>query len=32
MLDKENGNTLLAHAIATEMENVKVAFKILSDG
>ena len=31
-LDKENGNTLWADAIATEMKNVKVAFKILDDG
>ena len=31
-LDKENGNTLLADAIETEMKNVKVAFKILDDG
>ena len=31
-LDKENGNTLWADAIATEMKNVKVAFKILNDG
>ena len=31
-LDKENGNTLWADAIATEMKNVKVDFKILNDG
>ena len=31
-LDKENGNTLWADAIATEMKNVKVDFKILDDG
>ena len=30
--DKENGNTMWADAIATEMKNVKVAFKILDDG
>ena len=31
-LDKDNGNTLWADAIATEMKNVRVAFKILDDG
>ena len=31
-LDKENGNTLWADAIATEMKNFKVAFKILNYG
>ena len=31
-IDKENGNTLWADAIATEKKNVKVAFKILDDG
>ena len=31
-LDKKNGNTLWADAIATEMKYVKVAFKILDDG
>ena len=31
-LDKDNGNTLWDDAIATEMKNVKVAFKILDDG
>ena len=31
-LDKENGNTLWADTIATEMKNVKVPFKILDDG
>ena len=31
-LYKENGNTLWDDAIATEMKNVKVAFKILDDG
>ena len=31
-LDKENGNTLWVGSIATEMKNVKVAFKILDDG
>ena len=31
-LDKENGNTLWADAIATEMKNVKVSFKILDEG
>ena len=30
-LDKENGNTLWADAISTEMKNIKVAFKILDD-
>lgn len=31
-LDKKNGNTLWADAIAKEMKNVKVAFDILPDG
>jgi hypothetical protein len=31
-LDKQNGNTLWAKAIDKEMRNVRVAFKILSDG
>jgi hypothetical protein len=31
-LDKENGNTLWADAIAKEMRNVRVAFKILENG
>jgi len=31
-LDKINGNTLWADAIAKEMKNVRVAFKILPDG
>ena len=31
-LDKENGNTLWADAIATEIKNVKVAFKTINDG
>ena len=31
-LYKENGNTMWADAIATEIKNVKVAFKILDDG
>ena len=31
-LDKYNGNNLWADAIATQMKNVKVAFKILDDG
>ena len=31
-IDKENGNTLWADEIATEMKNVNVAFKILDDG
>ena len=31
-LEKENGNTLWDDAIATEMKNVKVSFKILDDG
>ena len=31
-LDEDNGNTLWDDAIATEMKNVKVAFKILDDG
>ena len=31
-LDKENGNTMWADAIATETKNVKVSFKILNDG
>jgi len=31
-LDKKNGNTLWADAIAKEMKNVRVAFKILPDG
>ena len=31
-LDKENVNTLWSDAIATEIKNVKVAFKILYDG
>ena len=31
-IDKENGNTLWQDAIRKEMENVRVAFKILNDG
>jgi hypothetical protein len=31
-LDKTNGNTLRADAIAKEMKDVRVAFKILPDG
>ena len=31
-LDKKNGNTLWQDAIALEMKNVRVAFKILEDG
>ena len=31
MLDKANGNTLWSDAIAKEMTNVKVEFKILDD-
>lgn len=31
-LDRRNGNTLWADAIAKELKNVKVAFKILPDG
>jgi len=31
-LDKKNSNTLLADAIAKEMKDVRVAFKILVDG
>ena len=31
-LDKKNGNTLWADAIAKELKNVRVAFKILPDG
>ena len=31
-LDKKNDNTLWTDAIATEMANVKVAFKLLDDG
>ena len=31
-IDKENGNTLWQDAIAKEMANVRVAFKILNDG
>ena len=31
-LDKKNGNTYWANDIATEMENVRAAFKILSNG
>lgn len=31
-LDKKNGNMLWADAIAKELKNVRVAFKILSDG
>jgi hypothetical protein len=31
-LDKKNGNTLWADAIAKEMKNVRVAFKILPNG
>jgi hypothetical protein len=30
-LDKKNGNTLWADAIAKEMKDVRVAFKILPD-
>jgi len=31
-IDKKNGNTLWADAIAKEMKNVRVAFRILPDG
>ena len=31
-LDKKNGNTLWTDAIAKEMANVKVAFKLLDNG
>ena len=31
-IDKKNGNTFWADAIAKEMKNVRVAFKILDDG
>ncbi len=31
-LDRKNGNTLWADAIATKMKNVRVAFKLLPDG
>ena len=31
-LDVKNGNTLWADAISKEMENVRVAFKVLPDG
>ena len=31
-IDKDNGNTLCDDAIATDMKNVKLAFKILNDG
>ncbi len=31
-LDKKNGNTLWADAIAKEMKDVRVAFKLLPDG
>ena len=31
-LDIKNGNTLWADVISKEMENVRVAFEILSDG
>jgi hypothetical protein len=31
-LDKKNGNTLWANAIAKEMKNVRIAFKILANG
>jgi hypothetical protein len=31
-LDKKNGNTLWADAIANEMKDVRVPFKILPDG
>jgi len=31
-LDRENGNTLWQDAIAQEMKNVQIAFKILDDG
>ena len=31
MLDKENGNRLWSDAIAKEMTNVKIAFKIIDD-
>jgi hypothetical protein len=31
-IDRKNGNTLWADAIAKEMKNVRVAFKILPDG
>ena len=31
-IDKKNGNTYWANAIATEMKNVRAAFKILPDG
>ena len=30
-IDKENGNTLWQDAIAKEMRNVRVAFKVLGD-
>jgi len=32
LLDKENGNTLWADAIAKEMKNVRIAFRILENG
>ena len=32
LIDEENGNTFWADAIAKEMKNVRVAFKILDDG
>jgi hypothetical protein len=31
-IDKKNGNTYWADAIATEMKNFRAAFKILPDG
>ena len=31
-LDTKNGSTLWADAISKEMENVRVAFKVLPDG
>ncbi len=31
-IDKRNGNTFGADAIAKDMKNVRVAFKILNDG
>ena len=31
-LDKKNSNTFWANAIATEMKNVRTAFRILPDG
>ena len=31
-LDAKNGNTLWADVVSKEMENVRVAFEVLSDG